>query len=172
MKKSDTTEDAAERDFVLTRVFDVPRSLVFKAWTDPKHMAQWWGPRIATTPICEMDVRPGGAYRIVMRLPDGNLLPLKGFYREVVEPERLVWTMDHSELPPEWHDKVDPNRQHADAVGEATSTITFEDLDGKTKLTIRIRFVSTDIRNAMMRLGMNEGWTESLARLAELAAKM
>ncbi len=89
-----------ERDFVITRVFDAPPELVFKAWTDPKHMARWWGPRIMTTPVCEMDVRPGGAYRIVMHAPDGSDYPITGVYREVTPPRRLVMTMDPSNTRP------------------------------------------------------------------------
>src|SRR5437868_2842338 len=81
-----TTSVSAEHDFVITRVFDAPRSLVFKAWTDPQHMAQWWGPHGFTIPVCEMDVRPDGAYRIVMRGADGVDYPLKGVYHEIAEP--------------------------------------------------------------------------------------
>jgi uncharacterized protein YndB with AHSA1/START domain len=85
-------ESAAKREVVITRVFDAPRGLVFKAWTDPKHMAQWWGPRGFTNPICELDARVGGAWRIVMRSPAGIEYPCGGVYREIVEPERLVFT--------------------------------------------------------------------------------
>jgi uncharacterized protein YndB with AHSA1/START domain len=81
---------AEEREFLISRVFDASRDLVWKAWTDPKHMARWWGPKAFTNPVCEMDVRPGGAHRIVMRGADGVEYPLKGVYREVAAPERLV----------------------------------------------------------------------------------
>ena len=97
-KNNPLHEPAEDREFVITRVFDAPRSLVFKMWTDPKHMAHWWGPKGFTNPVCEMDVRPGGAWRIVMRGPDGGEHPAKGVYREVVAPGRLVMTIDHSEL--------------------------------------------------------------------------
>lgn len=96
-----------EPSVVIARIIKAPRERVFKAWTDPKQMAQWWGPAVFTTPVCEMDVRPGGLYRIVMRSPDGVDYPLKGVYREVVEPERLVMTMDLSEHPDAWHDRLD-----------------------------------------------------------------
>jgi uncharacterized protein YndB with AHSA1/START domain len=79
-----------EREVVITRIFDAPRALVFQAWTDPKQMAQWWGPHGMSNPICEMDVRPGGAYRIVMRNPNGVDYPMKGVYREVVKACRLA----------------------------------------------------------------------------------
>src|SRR5215471_5530713 len=76
----------------LIRVFDAPRALVWKAWTDPKMMAQWFGPRGFTNPICELDVRIGGSLRIVMRGPDGTDYPMKGKFREITPPERLVFT--------------------------------------------------------------------------------
>lgn len=81
-----------ERDVVLTRIFNAPPELMFKLWTDPLHVAQWWGPHGFTNPVCEMDVRPGGALRIVMRAPDGTDYPMKGVFQEIVAPERLVFT--------------------------------------------------------------------------------
>lgn len=160
---------ADEREFVITRVFDAPRRRVFKAWTDPKHMAQWWGPHGFTNPVCEMDVRPGGAHRIVMRSPEGVEYPIKGVYREVVEPERVVMTLDCSEHPDEWQDLVNQNRRKGEGnpAGEMLSTVTFDELDGKTTLTIRIRFESVAVRDAMLKMGMTEGWSQSLERLAE-----
>src|SRR5476651_1103734 len=76
----------------IVRVFDAPRALVWQAWTDPKRMAQWFGPRGFTIPVCELDVRVGGSLRIVMRGPDGNDYPMKGVFREIVPPERLVYS--------------------------------------------------------------------------------
>ena len=118
------------REFVMSRVFDAPRQLVFKGWTDPKHMAQWWGPHGFTNPVCELDVRPGGTWHIVMRGPDGGRPSVpRDVYREIVEPERIVWTIDHSDLPDEWHDMVNPNRPKGQGKPklEALSTMTFED---------------------------------------------
>src|SRR5713226_3505963 len=77
---------------VITRVFDAPRELVFKVWTDPKHLALWWGPHGFTNPVCEVDLRPGGSILIHMRGPNGVVYPMKGVYREIIEPERLVFT--------------------------------------------------------------------------------
>jgi uncharacterized protein YndB with AHSA1/START domain len=172
-EKNNPTTPPPDREFVITRVFDAPRDLVWKAWTDPKHMAQWWGPHGFTNPVCEMDVRPGGAWRIVMRGPDGALHPAKGVYREVVEPERLVMTINHSELSEEWHDLVNPNRDRAAGKPplEALSTVTCEEQGDKTKLTIRLRFDSAAVRDALLRIGMSEGWSQSLERLAALVAK-
>src|SRR5580700_2538193 len=89
-----TTAPASEleREVTITRLFDAPRELVFQAWTDPQHLAQWWGPKGFSNPICEADARPGGAWRIVMRGPDGAKYPCGGVYREIVESERLVFT--------------------------------------------------------------------------------
>ena len=80
----------AEREITITRMFDAPRAVVFRAWTDAGQLAQWWGPKGFTNPVCEIDVRVGGAIRIHMRSPDGNIYPMKGEFREIVPPERLV----------------------------------------------------------------------------------
>jgi uncharacterized protein YndB with AHSA1/START domain len=81
-----------ERELTITRVFDAPRALVFKVWTDPKHLAQWWGPQGFTNPVCEFDARVGGELRIHMRGPDGAIYPMKGVIREFAPPERLAFT--------------------------------------------------------------------------------
>src|ERR1700741_3221172 len=82
----------SESEVVLTRVFDAPRALVFKIWTDPQHLAKWWGPRDFTNPVCELDLRVGGKILIHMRAPDGILYPMTGTFREIAAPERLVFT--------------------------------------------------------------------------------
>jgi len=85
-------EDYAGREFVITREFDAPRELVFQAWTDPKHLAQWWGPKGFTNPVCEWDARPGGKIYDVMRAPNGAEHPMSGEFREIDPPERLVFS--------------------------------------------------------------------------------
>jgi uncharacterized protein YndB with AHSA1/START domain len=90
--KADSDTAIYSDDLVITRMFDAARELVFKAWTDPKQMAQWWGPKGFTNPVCELDVRPGGAILIHMRGPDGVIYPMYGTFHEIVEPERLVMT--------------------------------------------------------------------------------
>ena len=75
-----------QRELVLTRIFDAPRAIVFKAWTDPQQLARWWGPKGFTNPVCELDPRVGGTLRIVMRAPDGQEHPMTGVFREIVEP--------------------------------------------------------------------------------------
>lgn len=173
-EKNKATMTVSEKEFVITRVFAAPRALVFQAWTEPRHMAQWWGPHGFTNPVCEMDVRPGGSWRIVMRAPDGSEHPARGVYREVVPPERIVWTIDHSELPEEWHDLVNPNRDktRGKPALEIVATTTFEEQGDKTKLTIRLRFESDAVRDALLKIGMNEGWSQSLERLEAVVAQL
>jgi uncharacterized protein YndB with AHSA1/START domain len=145
-------------ELTITRVFDAPRELVFKAWIDPKQMAQWWGPKDFTNPVCELDVRPGGAIRIHMRAPDGVVHPMTGTFREIVAPERLVFTAiaeDQADKP----------------LLEALTTVTFEDLGGKTKITVQASAAGLVDVGWQMLEGMEAGWTQSLERLAELVVR-
>ncbi len=87
--KNQVPENTSGREFIISREFAAPRQLVWQAWTDAEQMARWWGPQVGTNPVCEMDVRPGGAYRIVMRMPDGDEYPLEGIFREVVKLTRI-----------------------------------------------------------------------------------
>jgi uncharacterized protein YndB with AHSA1/START domain len=148
----------APHDLVLTRIIDAPRELVFQAWTDPQHLAQWWGPQHFTNPVCEVDLRPGGAMRIDMRGPDGVIYPMKSVFREVVAPERLVFTSNAVE----------------DAAGnpqlEGLATVTFAEHEGKTKLTVRVTILKATPAAADALAGMDAGWNQSLDRLAALPA--
>jgi uncharacterized protein YndB with AHSA1/START domain len=173
MKQNSAMEETTDRDFVISRVFSAPRELVWKAWTDAKHMAEWWGPHTFTNPVCEMDVRPGGAYRIVMRGPDGAEFPLTGIFQEIKEPERLVMSMDLSAHPEAWHDLVNPGRDKTKKpVLDCVQTITFEKFGDQTRLTVRTRFESAAIRDAMLKMGMNDGWSQSLESLAGCVSHM
>jgi uncharacterized protein YndB with AHSA1/START domain len=149
------TTKSGQREVVFTRILDAPRELVFKAWTDPKQMAQWWGPRYFTNPVCELDVRPGGAILIHMRAPDGVVYPMKGVFHEVVEPERLVFTSSALE-----DDEGNPQM-------EDLTTVTFEEADGKTRLTVRAVVTKAEPVAAGALEGMEEGWNQSLDRLTE-----
>ena len=175
-KRMSTTEhprgEVADSNFVISRVLKAPRQRVFKAWTDPKLLAQWWGPHTFINPVCQAEARAGGPYRIVMRSPEGVDYPLKGVFREVAEPERLVLTMDCSEHPAGWQALVNPDRKQEEnnPAGEMLATIRFEASGANTRLTIRIRFESATICDAMLRMGMSEGWSESLERLRDLVA--
>lgn len=147
------------RELIITRIFDAPRELVFKAWTDPRHVAQWWGPAGFINPVCELDLRPGGAIRIHMQGPDGVLYPSQGVFHEIVEPERLVFT----------------SRAFEDEAGhpqlEVLNTVTFAEHDGKTKLTLQAVVVKATPEMARSLAGMEEGWNQSLDRLAEELAR-
>lgn len=152
-----TTTNAGPQELVITRVFDAPRALVFKAWTDPKHVAQWWGPHGFTNPVCELDVRPGGAIRIDMRGPDGVVYPVGGMFREIVEPERLVALFV---------------LKGAGAQLEVLNTVTFAEHDGKTKLTLHaivVKSAGPEVAGALA--GMEEGWRQSLDKFAGYLAK-
>jgi uncharacterized protein YndB with AHSA1/START domain len=141
------------REIVITRVFDAPRELVFKAWTDPKRLAQWWGPKGFTNPVCEVDARVGGAWHMVMRAPDGNEYPSGGTYREIVEPERLVFT----------NNAVDKDGK---AIIEGLTIVTFAQDGAKTKLTLRTRGAVMVPYAIPYLKGMQVGWTQSVERLA------
>jgi len=146
------------RELTITRVIAAPRSLVFAAWTDPQHLAQWWGPRGFTNPVCEVDARPGGALRIVMRGPDGAEYPMRGIFREVVAPERLVFT----NIPVDQDDKP---------LMDGLTTVTFADQGGKTLLTLHTHAVGLAPIAARMLEGMEAGWTQSIDRLEAFVAK-
>src|SRR5665213_1489963 len=90
--KSKAPKDYTGQEFVITRALAAPRDLVFKAWTDAQHIAQWWGPRGFTNPVCEWKARPGQAIHVVMRAPNGTDYPMGGEFREIVAPERMVFT--------------------------------------------------------------------------------
>jgi uncharacterized protein YndB with AHSA1/START domain len=139
---------------ITTRIFDAPREVVFQAWTDPKQLQRWWGPKGFTNPVCEVDARPGGAIRIHMRAPDGTVYPMTGVFHEVVVPERLVFTSS----------ALDAN---GNPLFEVLNTVTFAEEGGKTKLTVHAS-VSKVIGDAAPHLaGMEQGWSMTLDRLAE-----
>jgi uncharacterized protein YndB with AHSA1/START domain len=157
-KRNSLGPNPTKRELVITRIIDAPRDLVFKAWTEPKHMAQWWGPKGFTNPVCEMDVRPGGTLRIVMRAPDGVEYPMTGVFREIVTPERLVFTTVAED-------------QEGNPHLEGLTIVTFAEHDGKTTLTVQTSAVGLTPESARMLEGMEAGWTQSLERLAEYVAK-
>lgn len=155
------------RDVVIERTFDAPRALLFEAFTDPKRLSQWWGPEIFTT-RCELDARPGGALRIVMSMSaKGEQYPMTGVYREVVRPERIVYQADLSGLPASWHDVVNPARDRTQPLPgyPSTTTVTCVEEGGQTRLTVRTRFESAAVRDAFVRIGMTQGWGQSLDKL-------
>jgi uncharacterized protein YndB with AHSA1/START domain len=149
------TTDSAERVLVISRIFDAPRDLLFKAWSEPERLVQWFGPKgFTSTVIGSMDTRPGGAYRLHMRGPDGSDHWVQGVCREIVEPKRIVCTYV-------WTDAYgNPTRP------QTLLTLTFEEHGEQTKLTLhQAVFESVTARDAH-----DEGWTSSLERLTEYLA--
>ena len=147
-----------DREILLTRVFDAPRDLVFKVWTDPEHVARWWGPRGFTNTIHEMDVRPGGVWRFTMHGPGGVDYLNKIVFIEVARPERLVY--DHG-----GGEEGDSDRFHA--------TITFAEEGGKTRVTMRTLFASAAERDRVVKeVRAIEGGNQTLDRLGEYLAKL
>ena len=145
--------EPADKVLLIERIFDAPRHLVFKAWTEPEHLMRWWGPREYTMTHCKADLRPGGSFSYKMRSAEGVERAMQGTFREVVEPERLVWTGA-------WiNDQGEPGHQ-------TTVTITLADLAGKTRLTLhQAVFESTEVRDAH-----NNGCSSSFDCLAEYLA--
>jgi uncharacterized protein YndB with AHSA1/START domain len=151
--KPDPSADPTAREITITRVFDAPRSLVFKAWTRPEQAAQWWGPQGFTVVSLEMDVRPGGAWRKCMRSPEGREYWRHGVYRVIVEPERLVFTY--------FSDDAHTNPGH-----ETLVTVTFSELGAKTKMIFHhALFESVEARDAHQ-----GGWSSTLERFGEYVA--
>ena len=150
MDTESSTAAEAIGQVVITRIFDAPRALVFKAWTDPEHLAKWFGPKGFTATILENDARTGGAYHFRMRNPNFDQ-DWRGTYREVLAPERLVFTWPRTARHPE--------------VTNTIVTVTFDDLGGdKTRLTLRHATFDT----IQQRDDHNGGWNSALDRLAEL----
>lgn len=141
----------SDLEIELSRVFNAPRRLVFEAYSKPEHVRRWWGLRGATLTTCDMDFRPGGAWRFVIREKDGNEYAFRGEYREVVPPERLVQTFEFEGMP--------------GAV--SVETLTFSEQDGKTTIKAVSRFDSIEARDGMIQSGMEQGAAETWDRLDE-----
>ncbi len=150
-----STIDTSDREIVNARVIDAPRDLVFSAWSDPRHITHWWGPRGFRTTTHSMDMRPGGVWRFTMHGPDGRDYENKVTYREVTSPERIVY--DHEGVG-------------ADSGVVFKSTVTFEDLDGRTRMTFRMVFASPEVKDHVAKYGAVEGLEHTLQRLAEHTA--
>jgi uncharacterized protein YndB with AHSA1/START domain len=146
------------KQVVITRTFDAPRSLVFEAWSTPAHMKNWFGPAGFTLPICEMDFRAGGSVRVCMRSPDGEEFWSKGTFREIVVPERIV--MESALLD----DKGKPRF-------EDRNIVTFAERGGKTVVTVTANILKIHDPTAASAIdGMEEGWNQTLDRLATYLA--
>jgi uncharacterized protein YndB with AHSA1/START domain len=146
------------REVVIKRVLSAPRELVFKVWTDPEHLARWWGPHGFTNPRCETDARPGGQIPIDMRGPDGTVYPMAGEFKEVTPPERLVFTSS----------ALDADGQ---PLFENLNIVTFDDEGGKTAVTVRARAVTWTAVGVQYLKGMEMGWAQTIERFAAYAER-
>jgi uncharacterized protein YndB with AHSA1/START domain len=141
----------SDREIVLTRVFDAPRGLVFDAFSKPELLKRWFGPRGWSLEVCEVDLRVGGGFRFVLRGPDGKKMGMRGVYREIAPPERSVHMESFDDYP-----------------GESQVTAVFVEQGGKTTLTATVLYPSQEIRDAVIKSGMEHGAAESYDKLAEL----
>jgi uncharacterized protein YndB with AHSA1/START domain len=149
---------ASDRELVIQRIIDAPRAKVYRAWTDPKLLTQWFAPKPYTTPKAELNVRAGGANLIVMRDPQGNEFPNRGVYLEVVPNERLVFTDAYTQA---WEPSAKPFM---------TVILTFEDVAGKTRYTARVLHWSVADRESHEKMGFHQGWGLCTDQLAALVA--
>ena len=161
-KIDNPTEELVEQELVITRIFDAPRNHVFKAWTEPEQMKRWWGPKGFTTPYSRIDLREGGKYLNCMRSPEGKDYWSTGAYREIIEPERIVCTDSFADEK----GNVVPASHYgmtSDFPLEMQVTVTFEEISGKTKLTLR----HAGIPSGKDQDGARQGWSQSFDKLAE-----
>jgi uncharacterized protein YndB with AHSA1/START domain len=140
----------SEREIVITRLFDAPRRLVWDALTNPERVPHWYGPRGWTLPVCQIDFRPGGSWRFVLRGPDGRDMGMRGVYQEVSPPERLVSTESFDDFP-----------------GESLNSVVLTEEDGKTTMTVTVLYPSKEVRDVVLASGMQKGASETYDRLAE-----
>ena len=148
----------SDREIRLTRLFDAPRNLVFEAMTKPEHIKRWWGclGQGYSVPVCEVDLRPGGAWKFVNQMPNGDAATFYGVYREIAPPERLVFTEIYAPFP--------------DAESVVTAEFTTE--SGKTRLVVTALYPSVDVRDAVVKSGMEKGAAISYDRLEEVAQEL
>jgi len=140
-----------DREIVMTRVFDAPRRLVFEAFSKPELLKRWFGPRGWSLVVCEVDFKVGGGFRFVLRGPDGRQMGMRGVYREIVPPERSVHMESFDDYP-----------------GDLQVTAVFVEQGGKTTLTATLLYPSREVRDAVIKSGMEHGAAETYDRLAEL----
>ena len=159
----ESTDAQSDHEVIITRIFNAPRDLVFKVWTEPEHIAQWWGPKGFTTTISQMDFRAGGTWRYVMHGPDGTEYPASEVFREIVPPERIVTT---DEFDQDFEQVVNTDLPS----GAMVVTTLFEDLGNKTRLTIRILHSSAEDRRKHEEMGVVGGWNSSLDCLDDYLA--
>jgi uncharacterized protein YndB with AHSA1/START domain len=158
--ESSSTENLAGRELVVTRLIDAPREKLFRAWTDPSLITQWFTPPPWVTTHAELDVRPGGSSLIVMQGPDGAQMPNRGVFLEVIENERLVFTDAYVKA---WEPSPKPFM---------TVILTFEDRGGQTQYTARVVLWSEADRVMHEKMGFHQGWGTATDQLASLAKRI
>jgi uncharacterized protein YndB with AHSA1/START domain len=146
------------RAAVLSRMFDAPRALLWKMWTDPAHLVHWWGPDMFTNTNVKVDLRVGGAMQLTMNGPQGSQHPMKAVFREIKAPERLVFTSNALD-------------DDGGILLEGLTTVTFEEIGGKTKVTVKTEATGTADVTKFMLSGMKDGWAQSIDKLAAYLAK-
>jgi uncharacterized protein YndB with AHSA1/START domain len=154
-----TTAVENQKELTITRVFDASRELVWKAWTDAKHLQQWWGPTGFTNPVCEWDAQKGNKFLIHMRAPDGVLYPMDGKFMEVTKPSKIVFTSA----------ALDKNGAHH---FDVLNTITFTEENGKTKIKLHFIFSNITAEGATYIGGAEMGWNLSLDKLVNYLSKL
>jgi uncharacterized protein YndB with AHSA1/START domain len=154
------TSPTSDRDLVLTRLINAPREKVYRAWTEPALLKQFFAPKPYTTPVVELDVRPGGTSHVIMRDPQGNDMPCPGVYLEVVPNERIVFTDAYTKA---WEPSEKPFM---------TAILTFENENGKTRYTARARHWTVADREAHEKMGFHQGWGQVADQLEALVAKL
>jgi uncharacterized protein YndB with AHSA1/START domain len=148
------------REYVMERIFDAPRSLVFEVWSNAEHLKNWWGPKDWTLPVCELDFRPGGEWLYCMKGPAATDYMEswgKAVYHEIVEPERIVYADNF----------VDSEGNKIEGTPNILITLTFEETDGKTKVISRAEFDTAEDLQAVLKMGMEQGANESWDRLED-----
>ncbi|HVW13922.1 MAG TPA: SRPBCC domain-containing protein [Mucilaginibacter sp.] len=167
---NDAEVELQDRELVITRIFDAPKELVFKVWTEPEHIKNWWGPKPFTAPRCEVDLKVGGEYIYVMRSPDGQEFPVQGKFIEIVRNEKLVYTDDMYKQADFWKMMIG-GKVGADVDFSTIQLIVMVNFEGigsrSTRLTLKTWFFSNEVRDAMVGMMMAEGWTSSLQKFAE-----
>ena len=160
MSSTNQPTQPSNHELVLTRLIKAPRHSLFRAWTEPELLKQWFAPHPCTVPVAETDVRPGGTSLIVMRVPDGKEMPCHGVYLEVVKDERLVFTDAFTKA---WYPSAKPFM---------TVIITFEDEADGTRYTARVRHWTAEDKTTHEKMGFHQGWALCTDQLAALAAKL
>ena len=156
MKNTGTLEvtTGTDREIIMTRVFDAPRQMVWDAFSKPELLKRWFGPRGWNLAVCEVDHRVGGGFRFVLRGPDGREMGMRGTYRELEAPARSVHVESFDDYP-----------------GESVVTAVYTEKGGKTTMIVRVEYPSAEVRDIVMRSGMEHGAAESYDKLAEVLAE-